>query len=64
MAGLNPKELCSHRIERDHKDLPKVTSFIQDTLNSFTTDSGDDNFYCLTTGRAATDGVKMEVLWN
>ncbi len=48
MAGLKPKEdsskeLNSHRIDLDHDDLTKVTSFIQDTLNPFITNSGDDN---------------------
>ncbi len=67
MAVLKPKEdsskeLSSHRIDRDHEDLTKVTSIIQDTLNPFITDSGDDYLYCLTTGKAATDGVKMGLL--
>ena len=67
MAGLKPKEdsskeLRRHRIERDHEDLSKITSFMQDTLNPFTTNSDDDNIYCLTTGKAATDGVKMDLL--
>ncbi len=35
---------------------------IQETLNSFKGESDDKNLYCLTTGKAASEGVKQDLL--
>ena len=54
------QELKLSRIQKDNNDLQRVIKEIEDTLNSFTV--SDDHLYCLTTGKAASDDVRNDLL--
>jgi len=54
--------LTNHRITRDNSDLNKIMMGIQSTMNPFDEENWDENLYCLSTGKAASDSVKKELL--
>ena len=64
-AGLVPnedpaQELKLSRIQKDNNDIPCIIKEIADTLNPFAV--SDDHLYCLTTGKAASDDVRNDLL--
>ena len=67
MAGMRKKEdftqeLIHHHIARDNSDVEKIITGIKDTLNPFSGAAQDRNLYCLSTGKAASENVKTELL--
>ena len=65
-AGLKPpddavKELMPHRIKVDTEDMNKIIDGIQSRMNPFNLE-GDDNLYCLSTGKNLKDQIKDELL--
>lgn len=65
MAGLTaPEEVSSElkpsRIRKDHENLKDIMSEVEGTRNPFV--ASDDNLYCLSTGKAASDSVKNDLL--
>ena len=65
MAGLTApeevsRELTPARIQKDNSNIQDVIKEIEGTQNPFI--PGDDNLYCLSTGKAASDSVKNDLL--
>ena len=59
LAGLKETRRCSTRILRDNRDTKKRVSFIENTLNPFDETYQDENMFCLSTGKATSQTLKL-----
>ncbi len=56
------QELQALCIRKDNEDQQKIMNQIQETLNTFKEESDVKNLYCLTTGKAESEGMKQNLL--
>ncbi len=56
------QDLKPCRIKRDNDDLKNLIKGIEDTMNPFDSDAGDEQLYCLSTGKSASAEVKGDLL--